>query len=1219
MKKSTFVCLLLPLTVFSEDWPTWRADPGRSAVTSEILPPELHLQWVRDFGSQAPAWSEPRLNFDDRYQPIVVGNLMYVASSRTDSLTAIDIATGLVSWHFFTNGAIRFAPAHRDGRLYLGSDDGSFYILDAKSGKLVRKIDPTSNRKVIGNTRLSSVWPIRGGSVVLDEAAWFASGVWPFEGASLCRLTIDSNGVGPLSRTALSLKDFTPQGYLAVNDGKVFLPGGRARAESFDAVSLQPRSVGNKDAKGRNDWHVAVTEDWLLNGGQVHDVKARRTLPLNAPRPVVSEGKIYFAKAGAVHAYDLVDQKVENKKDRRGKPYKVSIPKRLWALQVGEPPKEDQPPHPQDGIDHGVVMGIKAGNRLYGRTPTNVFSIDLPRTKEDQPKRGQTLEIDGSPASMLAAAGRLFVVTRKGAVACYGPKKTTPRRHRLPDAPLPSGNPWTAKAKQLVEQSKVADDAYCLVLGIGTGQLVEALVKESRMRIIAVDRDPGKVASLRKRMHAAGLYGSRVVAHDGDPLAFGLPPYFASVVTSENVGNAGFDRTGDFVKTIFECLRPYGGTAWLPLNEGNHMAFRKAVDEAILSRAEIGQAGSWITLTRAGALEGSADWTHEYSDPANTLTSRDKLVKAPLGLLWYGGPAGDAEIYYDRHEWPPSAIIIDGRMFIQGPGKLTAIDVYTGRVLWQNVIPIGKTAGRRGNFTATGFHLLATTDSVYLVYPKTCLRIDPATGKTLAEFRLEGKNEEWGRARIWKDLLVTSVWSNEAKGNPGRTAGENIVIKGRAPREIRVLDRKSGKPVWSKKADASFQFVGIGGGKVFCFDGYLESLYTDMKRKGVIPKAAKHKRLCAYDVETGDESWSSTSDIPLTWLSYSERNDALIASNKSNIMAYKGADGGKLWEKRAEGIGFKGHPESLWDKVIIWRDWIIDQRGPGQAYKIKTGEPVKRKHPITGEEIPWEFTKVGHHCNYAIASEHLLTFRARNAGYHDLTTGGTMTLPGFRSGCRNSLIPANGILNAPNFASGCICSFSIYTSLAMVHMPGADKWTYSAFGKNLGPVRKVGVNFNAPGDRMANDGTLWVDYPPSSSPSPRLKLSVQPSKPSGYRVHSRQVQGKPGEHAWVTASGVSGVSSIKLDIGKTKDEPSLYTVNLHFTEPDDHQTGERIFDVLLQGEVVVAALDLAKESGGRMRPLIKHFEHVKVTDSILIELRPVKGKTVIAGIEVIAE
>ena len=43
---------------------------------------------------------------------------------------------------------------------------------------------------------------------------------------------------------------------------------------------------------------------------------------------------------------------------------------------------------PLDGIDRGVVMGIKAGNRLYGRTSANVFSIDLPKTKEEKPKRG---------------------------------------------------------------------------------------------------------------------------------------------------------------------------------------------------------------------------------------------------------------------------------------------------------------------------------------------------------------------------------------------------------------------------------------------------------------------------------------------------------------------------------------------------------------------------------------------------------------------------------------------------------------------------------------------------------------------------------------------------------------------------------------------------------------------------------------------------------------
>ena len=50
---------------------------------------------------------------------------------------------------------------------------------------------------------------------------------------------------------------------------------------------------------------------------------------------------------------------------------------------------------------------------------------------------------------------------------------------------------------------------------------------------------------------------------------------------------------------------------------------------------EVVREGSLTILTRAGALPGSADWTHEYAGPANTLMSRDTLVKAPLGILWY--------------------------------------------------------------------------------------------------------------------------------------------------------------------------------------------------------------------------------------------------------------------------------------------------------------------------------------------------------------------------------------------------------------------------------------------------------------------------------------------------------------------------------------------------------------------------------------------------------
>ena len=64
--------------------------------------------------------------------------------------------------------------------------------------------------------------------------------------------------------------------------------------------------------------------------------------------------------------------------------------------------------------------------------------------------------------------------------------------------------------------------------------------------------------------------------------------------------------------------------------------------------------------------------------------------------------------------------VIEGRMFLQGPGKLTAVDVYTGRIIWQ--IPLEETPennlGRRGNDfekKIAGHHFLAVKDGVYLV------------------------------------------------------------------------------------------------------------------------------------------------------------------------------------------------------------------------------------------------------------------------------------------------------------------------------------------------------------------------------------------------------------------------------------------------------------------------------------------------------------------------
>lgn len=80
-------------------------------------------------------------------------------------------------------------------------------------------------------------------------------------------------------------------------------------------------------------------------------------------------------------------------------------------------------------------------------------------------------------------------------------------------------------------------------------------------------------------------------------------------------------------------------------------------------------------------------------------------------------------------------------------------------------------------------------------------------------------------------------------------------------------------------------------------------------------------------------------------------------------------------------------------------------------------------------------------CNYAIAGEHLLFVRDRTACYIDAETGARHYLRNIRSGCSNSFVAADGVLNCPCFSVRCVCNYPIQTSFAMVHMPEVAPWS----------------------------------------------------------------------------------------------------------------------------------------------------------------------------------
>ncbi len=276
------IAMVSPFSAFAADWPMWRCNAERTAVSDEKLPDKLYLQWMRECPPLEPAfWQvrQERLQFDLGYEPVVMGKTMFAGSSRNDSVFALDTDTGEEKWRFYAEGPVRLAPAVCDGRVYFAADDGNLYCLDARTGKLLWQVrGAPSNRKAIGNGRLISVWPARSGPVVADGRVYFTAGIWPFEGIFVYALDAqtgkqvwlnDSSGCMYIEHphNAMSFGGPSPQGYLLINNGRLVVPNSRAFPAFYDLADgrLLHLEFGHGGGGSRpGGWFLAGGEDGRL-------------------------------------------------------------------------------------------------------------------------------------------------------------------------------------------------------------------------------------------------------------------------------------------------------------------------------------------------------------------------------------------------------------------------------------------------------------------------------------------------------------------------------------------------------------------------------------------------------------------------------------------------------------------------------------------------------------------------------------------------------------------------------------------------------------------------------------------------------------------------------------------------------------------------------------------------------------------------------------------
>lgn len=1353
------VWAFVSLSVVASDWPQWRYDAGRSAHSPEVLPDQLQLVWQKTFSQRVQVWDDPLnhdlMTYDKILEPIVAGDLMYVSFNDSDKVVAYHIETGLEKWRFYTDGPVRFSPVAWEDYLYFVSDDGYLYCVEADDGELVWKFrGAPGNLKVIGNERVISAWPARGGPVIRDDVLYFAASIWPFMGTFIYALDPDTGGVEWVNdgtsaqyikqpHNAPSFAGVAPQGAFVATEDYLIVPGGRSVPAVFDRSNGEFKYFHLADGgKGNGGSFVAANEHHFfahtrLRGVRAYDLEKGDQTRFLVNEPVL-DGEVIYAGSdydirearwsqtqGLMSSAKSAKTKGETalKKARREKDpkkAKKAIADAEKAIVKAEKRIERLKPlvaaadiEWRDGWKGQLIQAytaenellweleadatgdlIKAGNRLYAAGESMLAAFELSEDSQMPPTKIWEHPVKGTAQRLLAANGQLFAVTLEGAIMAFADREPEPESESeatVVDATEDSRSRW-AIFETLVDGLE-SKEGYAICYGLEDPRVLEILLRDTEFHVIGLDPDADRIDLMRREFDdKLAVYGQRLALHQGDALSFGAPPYMASLVV---IGSEWMENVQDetYLESAYASVRPYGGVLWVAgandqlqdmRSEIEAMGLEKAAVDVVSltlahgsggSRKGLSNLGSILQLTREGALPGAADWTHQYGDIGNTLKSDDQRVKLPLGLLWFGGSSNMDSL--PRHGHGPPEQVVAGRTIIEGMDNLSARDVYTGRVIWKREIENLDTYGIYFNETyadtplstnynqvhipganGRGSNYVATEDKVYVALEDYCQVLDARTGETVNYIRLPLKQggavrPRWGFIGVYDDILIGGhdfahfskkakvKWENGYAPIEDLSASDGLI----------AFDRQTGEKLWQIAPRHSFIHNGIvaGNGRIYCLDKLPKSAEGKLSRRGKVKPDTY--RVLALDARTGETLWELSGEVFGTWLGYSEEYDILLqagarASDRladevgTGMMAYQGRTGRVVWkdlERKYTG------PCILHNELILTA--ANSYKDSAGAFRLLDGAPHLIVNPLTGQKEPWLFTRA-YGCNTAVAGEHMMTFRSGAAGFYDLAgQSGTGNLGGFRSSCTSNLVIANGVLNAPDYTRTCSCGYQNQTSLALIHMPDVEMWTYSKLGSDAKKgtfVKRAGINLGAPGDRRADDGTLWLEFPDKGSDSPEIPVVIEGENAKFFLNHSARFEGQG--LTWVAASGVEDVEMVLVnpELGSVDEDDDLnqsageeetvvedeegdvrlYTVRLHFSEPRKLNPGERVFHVSLQGQSVLENFDIVKETGAPRRALVKEFAGVEIGQTLKVQLSrgsSTKAGPVLSGLELSVE
>jgi len=1028
-----FLLVLTGRELRASDWPMYRADAARSGYTSEHLPARLKVHWIRNADSPPdPAWSgrDTRMPFDLTFQPVVSGGLVFFASSSDCTVYALDAETGREKWTYITDGPVRFAPAVWQDRLFVVSDDGYLYCLAARDGELIwAKRGGPNQETVLGNDRIISRWPARGGPVVADGIVYFGAGLWPSEGVYLYAVDAstgktlwvnDSSGDmvieqphgGNRAHSGVSI-----QGYLAVAGDSLVVPTGRATPAVFDAESglfryfhLMKLGAGWGNRKGAGPFVTFIDEDLYFVEDDVFKASdgsfLARGLPVSST--AVLPEMLIFTRGNEIRAIEKSSLWVEQREPDSRAVRKLSLDNIAWRIACSDPvgasvvrasasnETSDWPAATQVTNPPLVVAGrtIVAGT-LNNKIVTADIELRAVVT---------TTELDGLALGLAVADQALYVGTDKGTIYCFvssrrGEAGSTDDQQVRPE-PYQVERPYRNMAREIIETTGITE-GYCVDLACGDGSLAQALAEESKLHIIAVDDDRHQVALARRRLSEAGLRGTQATVLQRDPSGTGLPSRFARLVVSGRSMTEGPQAVS--AEEMTRLLHPYSGAAL------------------------IGKSGN-LQQTAGRPQAGIGEWTHQYADAANTLCSTDGPAAAPLKMQWFT----DFGIQMpSRHGRGPAPLCKDGIMIIEAVDGLLAVDAYSGQWLWyyemENILAPYDQEHLLGT-SGTGSNMCLADDSVFVRHGAQCLRISMKTGNLIRQYAMPEENGVWGFIACDRGILY------------GTSADPTYVVKQlfrnvsamgdllTQSRSLFALDIETGERRWIYEAGESIRHnaVAICGGRVYLIDKpeEIEDLY-DRNRGRTNPPVEQPtvSRLVCLDSETGDVLWEQSEDIYGTTLAASLKHDVLLMSYQYAQRSFQLPS-----EKGDRLTGFcMTDGERLWDTAgrYISRPIINDSTIYAQPYSFDLLTGVRNvDFQMTGRQPGG--------CGPMAGSTNLLLYRSGTLGYTDLLSGSaTQNYGPVRPGCWINAIVAGGLVLMPDATDRCTCSYLMKASIAL--------------------------------------------------------------------------------------------------------------------------------------------------------------------------------------------